>query len=219
MRRFFVLVAMALTVALSGVDVARAAQPPSLVNGGFVRRSTSEKTFTAEDRARLGELGLGKPSSAVIILRKIPRSEGPRQLARLDVLARSPEGFAPSGACDEMVGQGDSSALCSGHVSGPIGNVPVRMPVAARLKHGSDGSVHLSLFNPKPLEVKSLLSWSSVVSPEHLQVSYELFPDPDGWLVYVRIGVEMSAHEGSATTISDAMLKLEAWLTHELAKA
>ena len=29
----------------------------------------------------------------------------------------------------------------------------------------------------------------------------------------------MSAHEGSAKTISDAMLRLEAWLTRELAKS
>ncbi len=217
MRRLLVLGAMSLTVALSGVDVARAAEPPA--SGSFIRRSTAEKTFTAEDRARLGELGLTKPSSAAVIHRRIPRSEGPRQLARLEALAHSPEGFAPSGACDEMIGQGEASALCSGHVAGPMGNVPVRMPVATRLRHGSDGSVHLSLFNPRPLEAKALFSWSTVVSPEHLQVSYELFPDPDGWLVYVRIGVEMSAHEGSAKTISDAMLKLEAWLTHELARS
>ena len=217
MRRLLVLVAMSLTVALSGVDDARAAEAPA--SGTFTRRSTAEKTFTAEDRARLGELGLTKPSSAAVILRRIPRSEGPRQLARLEALARSPEGFAPSGACDEMVGQGEASALCSGHVAGPMGDVPVRMPVATRLRHDSDGSVHLSLSNPRPLEAKPLFSWSSVVSPERLQVSYELFPDPEGWLVYARIGVEMSAHEGSAKTISDAMLKLEAWLTHELARS
>ena len=29
----------------------------------------------------------------------------------------------------------------------------------------------------------------------------------------------MSSHENSAKTISDAMLKLEAWLTRELAKS
>jgi hypothetical protein len=218
MRSLLVLT-FGLMVALSGTDVARAAERPALASGAFVRRSTAEKTFTAEDRTRLGELGLAKPTSAAVILRKIARSEGPRQLARLEALARSPEGFAPSGACDEMVGQGEASALCSGHVAGPMGNVPVRMPVATRLKHGSDGSVHLTLFNPRPLEAKPLFSWSSVVSTAHLQVSYELFPDTDGWLVYVRVGVEMSAHEGSAKTISDAMLKLEAWLTQELAKS
>lgn len=218
MRSIFALVAGVL-VALSGADVARAADAPTLANGGFVRRSTAERNFTAEDRTRLGELGLAKPSSAAVIFRKIPRSQGPRQLARLEALARAPEGFAPSGACDEMVGQGEASALCSGHVDGPMGSVPVRMPVAARLKHGSDGSVHLSLFNPRPLEAKALFSWSSVVSPERLQVSYELLPDPDGWLVYVRVGVEMSSHESSARTISDAMLRLEAWLTRELAKS
>lgn len=219
MRRIFVLVTTALTVALSDAGDARAAESPALASGGFIRRSTAERNFTAEDRARLGELGLAKLSSAAVILRKIPRSEGPRQLARLEALSRAPEGFAPSGACDEMVGQGEASALCSGRVDGPLGSVPVRMPVAAKLKHGSDGSVHLSLSNPRPLEAKGLFSWSSVVSPRHLQVSYELFPDPDGWLVYVRVGVEMTSHEGSAKTISDAMLKLEAWLTRELARS
>jgi hypothetical protein len=222
MRSFLVRLAKVLGVAvvLAQADVALAIEPPpaSLANGGFVRRSTAERTLTAEDRNRIGELGLQKLSSAAVIVRKIPRSEGPRQLARLEALARAPEGFAPSGACDEMVGQGEASALCSGHVSGPMGNVPVRMPVAAKLKHGADGSLHLSLSNPRPLEAKPLFSWSSVVSPEHLQVSYELFPDPDGWLVYVRVGVEMSSHESSATTISDAMLRLEAWLTRELAR-
>lgn len=207
-------------VALSLTDVARAAAPPPAVleSGGLVRHSTVERNLTVEDRARLGELGLARPSSAAVLFRKIPRSEGPRQLARLQALAHAPEGFAPSGACDEMTSTGDANALCSGHVAGPLGSVPVRMPVAAKLVQQADGSVRLSLSNPKPLEAKPLFSWSSVVAPQRLQVVYELYPDPDGWLVYVRVGVEMSSHESSARTISDAMLKLEAWLTRELAR-
>ena len=51
-----------------------------------------------------------------------------------------------------------------------------------------------------------------------IQVAIELFPTDDGWLEYTRVGVEMSAHEGSAKTISDAMLKLEGWMSRELGK-
>jgi hypothetical protein len=58
-----------------------------------------------------------------------------------------------------------------------------------------------------------------VVDPDHLKVVYEMYPTDDGWLVYTRVGVDMSAHASSAKTISDALLKLEAWLTRELARA
>lgn len=214
-----------LTVALVGVDPrsganeARAAVPGGLDHGGFIRRSTAEGTLTAEDRRRFRELGLGSPQSAAVIIRKIARSDGPQQLARLQALTHAPVGFAPSGACDEIVPQGEARALCTGHASGPFGNVAVRMPVAARLGQSADGGLHLALHNPKPLEAKGLFSWSTVVAAEHLQVAYDLLPDGDGWLVYVRVGVEMSAHEDSAKEISDAMLRLEAWLTRQLAQA
>jgi hypothetical protein len=212
------------TVALTGVDPrvtaneAQAAVPPALAQGGFIRRSTAEGTLTAEDRRRFRELGLGKPQSAAVIIRKIAKSEGARQLARLQALTHAPEGFAPSGACDEIVPQGEAHALCTGHASGPFGNVAVRMPVAARLSQGTDGGLHLGLHNPKALEAKGIFSWSTVVEAEHLQVAYDLLPDGDGWLVYVRVGVEMSAHEDSAKEISDSMLRLESWLTRQLAQ-
>jgi hypothetical protein len=212
------------TVALVGVDPrsnaneARAALPPALERGGFIRRSTAEGTLTPEDRRRFRELGLGSPQSAAVIIRKLAKSEGPRQLARLQALTHAPAGFAPSGACDEIVAQGEARALCTGHASGPFGNVAVRMPVAARLGQSADGGLHLALHNPKPLEAKGLFSWCTVVPAGHLQVAYDLLPDGDGWLVYVRVGVEMSAHEDSAKEISDAMLRLEAWLTRELAR-
>jgi hypothetical protein len=212
------------TVALIGVDPhaganeAQAALPPALEQGGFVRRSTADHTLTSEDRRRFRELGLANPQSAAVIIRKLARSEGPRQLARLQALTHAPEGFAPSGACDEIVAQGEAHALCTGHASGPFGNVAVRMPVAARLVQSADGGLHLALHNPKALEAKGLFSWSTVVRAEHLQVAYDLLPDGDDWLVYVRVGVEMSAHEDSAKEISDAMLRLEAWLTGQLAR-
>jgi hypothetical protein len=220
-----VLAALALvTVALTGVDPragandAQAAVPPALEQGGMVRRSTADGTLTAEDRRRFRELGLARPQSAAVVIRKMARSEGPRQLARLQALTHAPEGFAPSGACDEIVPQGEAHALCTGHASGPFGNVAVRMPVAVRLVQSADGGLHLALHNPKALEAKGVFSWSTVVAAEHLQVAYDLLPDGDGWLVYVRVGVEMSAHEDSAKEISDAMLRLEAWLTRQLAQ-
>jgi hypothetical protein len=214
------LVAVALTGVepLGGVHEAQAAVPPGLEQGGFVRRSTAEHTLTPEDRRRFRELGLANPQSAAVIIRKIPKSDGPRQLARLQALTHAPEGFAPSGACDEIVPQGEAHALCTGHASGPFGNVAVRMPVAARLVQSADGGLHLALHNPRALEAKGLFSWSTVVPAGHLQVAYDLLPDGDGWLVYVRVGVEMSAHEDSAKEISDAMLRLEAWLTRQLAQ-
>jgi len=212
------------TVALVGLDPrhgerqARAAIPPALENGGFIRRSTADGTLTPEDRRRFRELGLESPQSAAIIIRKIAKTDAGRQLARLQALTHAPEGFGPSGACDEIVPQGEAHALCTGHASGPFGNVAVRMPVAARLVQSADGGLHLALNNPKALEAKGLFSWATVVRAGHLQVAYDLLPDGDGWLVYVRVGVEMSAHPDSAKEISDAMLRLEAWLTRQLAQ-
>lgn len=183
-----------------------------------MRRSTADGTLTAEDRRRFRELGLASPQSAAVVIRKMARSDGPGQLARLLALTHAPAGFAPSGACDEMVPQGEAHALCTGHASGPFGNVALRMPVAARLVRSADGGLHLSLDNPKALEAKGPFSWSTLVAPGHLQVAYDLIPDGDDWLVYVRVGVEMNAHQDSAKEISDAMLRLEAWLTRELAR-
>lgn len=196
---------------------ARAAAPP-VERGGVTKRSTMEGSFTAEDRVHIREIGLPSPHAAVTILRKLGKSEGGRQQARLRALARAPEGFAPSGACDELVADGEAHGLCRGHVSGPLGDVAVRMPIAAKLTEGANGALQLVLNNPRALEAKGLFSWSTVVAPGHMVLVYELLPDPDGWLVSVRFGVEMSAHEGSAKTIAESMLKLESWLTRELGK-
>lgn len=199
----------------SGATVASAAehterQPPALV-----RRSTTDHSLTSEDRQHLAEIGLAKPQWAAVITRKIGRSDA-RQLARLQALTRAPELFAPSGACDEIASRGDAQALCMGHATGPLGAVEVRMPVATQLEHTPDGALHFALHNPTALEAKAVFSWTTLVAPGHLRVAYELLPDQDGWLVYVRAGVEMSAHAASAKDIGDALLKLEAWLSHEL---
>jgi len=199
-----------------GADEASAAVPAERAT---TRRSTAEGNLTDDDRLRFRELGLARPHSAVVIVRHIPRSAGVGQQARLESLARAPEGLAPSGACDELLGQGEANALCRGHVRGPFGNVAARMPIAATLQAGASGTLRLTLTNSRALEVRSLASWSSVVAPEHVVLAYELVPRPDGWLVQVRVGVEMSDHEDSAKAISDCMLKLESWLTRELIKA
>jgi hypothetical protein len=211
---------LATAVVLGGLTASHSARAsvPQATERGVTKRSSLEGSLTAEDNARLRELGLTCPQSAVVILRKIPKSEGGRQFARLRALARAPEGMAASGACDEVLPQGEASALCRGHVRGPFGSVAVRMPIAARLTERDGGSLQLLLHNPRPLEVKGLFSWSSVVAPENLVIAYELLPDPDGWLVYVRVAVQMSAHQDSARTISDTMLKVESWLTRELAR-
>lgn len=38
------------------------------------------------------------------------------------------------------------------------------------------------------------------------------------WLVRARVAVDMTDHEGSASKITDAMLKLEAWLVSDLSR-
>jgi hypothetical protein len=208
--------ATAIIIAITGADTARASVPP-VEKGGVTHRSTTRGNLTAEDRRRFRELGLVRPHSAVVIMRKIPKSEDGRQYARLRALAQAPERFAPSGACDELRAEGEARALCLGHVAGPLGSVAVRMPIAATLSEGAGGALELVLRNPRPLEVKGLFSWSSVVAAQHMVIAYDLLPDPHGWLVYVRIGVEMNAHEDSATTLSDTMEKVEAWLSRDLA--
>ena len=189
---------------------------PALDAGGWVRREGG--TLTADDRARLGTMGLGKMHSAVVALHKIPKRDAGRQMARLDGLVHAVGGFAPSEACDALVTQGDHVGLCTGTVDGPLGKVPVRMPVNAKLTREPSGVVRLAITNHAPMEARPLVGWSEVVAPGHLKVIYEMFPTDDGWLVYTRIGVEMSAHEKSAKTITDAMVKLDVWLTRELAK-
>jgi hypothetical protein len=191
---------------------------PQLARGASVRRQSANHTLTPDDRARLGGLGLGTLHSAAVVLHKIPKRDA-AQLDRLRALTRSVGGFSPSEACDGIVTQGVGVGLCTGSVDGPIGRIPVRMPVSAKLSDMPGGGVRLVITNHQPMEAKPLLGWSEVVAPGHLKVVYEMFPTDDGWLVYTRVGVEMSAHEGSAQTIADALLKLDAWLTRDLSRA
>jgi len=190
-----------------------------VATGASVRRTSLDGTLTADDRGRLRALGLGKMHSAAVVLHHIPKTDAARQIARLRVLAHRVDGFDPSGACDRITSEGDGTGLCTGSVDGPIGRIPVRMPVSARLTESADGSVHLLISNVRPMEAKPLFSWSPVVAPGHLKVAVDLYPTDDGWLVYTRVGVEMSDHESSAKTISDALLKLDSWLSRDLAHA
>lgn len=195
-----------------------AAALPKLKLGSAIIRSTEDNSLTPDDRFRLRMLGLKKTHSAAVVLRKITRTDVVRQEARLRAFARSLETLAPSGACDAIVSAGDSHALCTGHVDGPLGKVPVRMPVSSKIERTDAGALKLVITNHAPMEAKPFLGWSEVVAPGGLKVAIELFPTDDGWLEYTRVGVEMSAHEGSAKTISDAMLKLEGWMSRELGK-
>jgi hypothetical protein len=198
---------------------ANAAALGRLAQGATVKRSSADNTLTPEDRSRLRALNLPHAQSAAVVLHKINRTDGPRQIARLNALVRSVDKFAPSDACDGIVATGESRGVCTSHVDGPVGKVAVRMPVAAKLTEGQGGVIRLVMTNPLPMEAKPLFGWSEVVAPQKLKVVYEMFPMDDGWLVYVRLGVQMSKHEGSAKTISDALLKLEGWLTKELARS
>jgi len=196
-----------------------AAALPKLAGGASVKRSSHDGTLTPDDRFRLRALGLSALHSGVVALHKIPKTDASRQIARFRKLARAVEGFSPSGACDEIVAEGEGSGLCTGSVDGPLGKVPVRMPFAAKLTEGEDGSLHLLMRNMRPLEAKPLFSWSPVVAPDHMKFAVDLYPTDDGWLVYTRIGVDMSAHESSAKTITDALVKLDTWLSRELSKS
>jgi len=196
-----------------------AAAVPQLVKGGTVRRSSQDGTLTQDDKQRLRALNLSTLHSAAVVLHRIPKTDAARQIARLKKLSQRVDGFAPSGACDGITSDGDGTGVCTGSVDGPIGRIPVRMPVAAKLTESADGSIHLLIHNLRPMEAKPLFSWSPVVAPEHLKVMVDLFPTDDGWLVYTRVGVEMSDHASSAKTISDALLKLDSWLSRELARA
>lgn len=182
-------------------------------------RSTRAGTLTVEDRRDLRELGLMRPHAAVIVVRKLPRSSDGRERMKLRALAHAPQGFAGSGACDELIAEGEARAACRGHGGGPFGNVALRMLIETTLTEGPEGSLHLVIRNRSPLEAKGLFSWSSLVAADHLVLTYDLVPNADSseWRVYTRIGVEMSSHEDSANTISETMLKVDAWLTRSLA--
>ncbi len=194
-----------------------AAALPELMRGKTVRRSIADGSITAQDRSSLRALGPRSLHAGVVLLHKIPRRDDVQQ-KRLRKLSSAVDGFAPSGACDAIVREGNGTGLCAGTADGPLGKVPVRMPVAARLDDGANGSLHLTIWNPRALEIEALLSWSPVVAPDHLKMQIDLFPVADGWLVYTRIALEMSEHTGSAKEIADAMEKLDRWLVRELSR-
>src|ERR1700744_3141238 len=64
------------------------------------RHSTAKGDLTPAEHASLRELGIASPSSAIVLVRRIPKSADGHELARLELLAHAPEGFAPSGTCD-----------------------------------------------------------------------------------------------------------------------
>ena len=194
-----------------------AAALQEVTRGKTVKRSLADRSVTAQDRSQLRALIGRDPHAGVVLMHKIPRRTD-TQAKRLRKLVAAVDGFAPSGACDEIVREGTGTGLCVGTADGPVGKIPARMPVAARLDDGPDGSLHLAIWNPRALEVKALFSWSPVVSPDHLKMQIDLFPVADGWLVYTRIALDMSAHTGSAKEIADAMEKLDTWLVRELGR-
>ena len=146
----------------NGRGTRRGAFVASRTAASFVAPLPSER-FTAEDRA-------GSVSSASQS-RPRPRSSSARSRgARGHVSSRaSRRSLARRRASRRLELATRWSDKARRARSAPVtsavrsATLPVRMPVAARLKHGSDGSVHLSLFNPKSLEAKPLFSWSSVV--------------------------------------------------------
>jgi hypothetical protein len=194
-----------------------AAAMPSLDQGRAVRRSIADKTFTAEDRAALGQLGFQAVHAGVVVLHKIPkRSE--KQVERIKALVSKLSGFSPAGACEAISNEGPGRGMCAGTTEGPIGKVNVRMPVQASFNGDPNGGVHITFSNPRPLEAKALFSWKQLVAPQNLKLSIDMFPSDDGWLVYTRIGVSMRDHAESAKTITDSLEKIDAWLVKELAR-
>jgi hypothetical protein len=194
-----------------------AAALPDLARGKTVKRSIADGSATPQDRSSLRALGARSLHAGVVLMHKIPKRTD-AQTRKLRKLVSAVDGFAPSGACDAIVREGNGAGLCAGTTDGPVGKVPVRMPVAARLDDGPDGSLHLVLWNPRAMEVRALLSWVPVVAPDHLKMQVDMFPVVDGWLVYTRIAVDMSEHTGSAKEIAEGMEKLDRWLVRELAR-
>jgi len=188
-----------------------------LMNGATVRRTSLDGTMNADDWARMQSLGVEHAHSAAVALHFVPSTVPARQIARLESLARAIVGFAPAGVCDRLVSEGDGRGLCTSTVDGPIGKVDVRLPVVTQLTQGEDGAVHLVMRNMRPVEAKGLLSWSPLVATNHLAAAVDFYPSPTGWFVYTRVVLEMADHESSAKTLSDAFLKLDAWLCASLA--
>lgn len=92
------------------------------------------------------------------------------------------------------------------------------MPVAAKLSQTESGAVRLSIHNHRPLEIKPLFSWTEVVPTGRLKLEIEMTPEDGAWLVRTRVAVDMTDYEGSASKITDAMLKLASWLASDLSR-
>jgi hypothetical protein len=193
-----------------------AAAMAELDRGKTISHSTAARTLSPEDRAELRAIGLPKVDSAVVVLRRIRPTDEAKVVGRLRALAHAVDGFAPSEACDAIRSEGDGIGTCSGTAEGPIGRVPVQMPIAVSFSRLEGGGLRLGMRNRAAMQAKGLFGWTSIVDPDRLKLVYDLYPTSNGWVVYTRVGVEMSAHRGSATTITDALQKLDRWLTQDL---
>lgn len=189
-----------------------------LTHGDVVKRSSLDGTLRTEDRERVRALGLDRVDAGTVVLRFVPKLDPSKQLARLRMLARYVQGFAPSGLCDALTPEGESKGLCTGTTDGPLGKALVRLPFATELHEDDAGAAHFSLRNTRALEAKAFLSWTRLVAPNRLRFAVDLYPADGGWYVYTRIGVEMSSHASAAKTLTEQILKLDAWLSRELVR-
>jgi len=188
-----------------------------LARGKTVKRSLADGSATPQDQNNLHALEAQSLHAGVVLMHKIPKRND-AQAKKMQHLAQAVDGFAPSGACDAIVREGNGTGMCAGTADGPVGKVPVRMPFATRLSDGAGGSLHLAIWNPRPMEAKSLFSWTPLVSPDHLKMQVDMYPVTDGWLVYTRIAVNMREHHCSAKQIAAALEKLDRWLVSDLSR-
>jgi hypothetical protein len=216
--------ALAVTLALgtaheAHANAAAAEAPGAGAPAGTVaRRSTFDHNLTSDDRASIGELGLGQQVQAgAVVIRKISKNDG-KQIERLRQLVAALDGFKPAGLCEKIVGQGFGRALCTATTEGPLGSLPVRLPMAAKLEP-HDAGTRLTLRNERSLEVKVLFSWMEIVRPNNIQLAFDLMPQPDGWLLYTRVGVNLAKRQDTADKLCKLLLKLDTWLAQDLARS
>lgn len=181
-------------------------------------RSTAARNLTADDRARIAELGIRPLHAGGISLRGLSTEHKDAQISRLRGLSRAPAQLAPSDICDNLVQQSDGTALCTGKTDGPIGDVAVRMTLAARLEEKADGQYSFVVFNTKPLEAKGLFGWTELVKANGLKLTVDLQPNGSYWTETTRMGVTMSSHEDCAERLGEKLAKLDAWLAGDLAR-
>lgn len=189
-----------------------------LISSGEQHRSTATRTLTQDDRAHIAELGIQPLHSGAISVRSISAEHREAQLDRLRALSHAPVALAPSEICDSLVAQKDGSALCTGHADGPIGDVAVRMSLAARFEEHGEGRYSLVVFNTTPLEAKGLFGWTELAKANSLKLSLDLAPNGDHWSETTRMGVTMSSHSDSAERLGEKLTKLDAWLAGDLAR-